>query len=249
MHKEQEEALNKFIFIFILVTYSFSGEFIKIDSFEGNIKIRPSKFNFERTEIKLDTHPFLIQKYEVSNANICKFFQKTKNKLAKYYCKKDISNLPATNISYKIAQDYCEFINARLPTEAEWIVASSVAQKDNKIFKTKKNHFYFYPTKEYPISDKVVKHYNLYDNYIESMDLIEVNKTVPSFNGIYGLIGNVYEMTSSHYHKNKNLIIIKGGSFLESDKKDFLNTSFIDVINKNNFGYSQVGFRCIKDIN
>ena len=232
-----------------LITYSFSGEFIKIDSFEGTIKIKPSKFNFERKEIKLNTHPFLIQKYEVSNVDICKFFQKTKNKLAKYYCQKDTANLPATNISYKMAQNYCKFISARLPSENEWIVASSVAQKDNKIFGTKKNHFYFYSTKEYPISDKVVKYYNLDDNYIESMDLIEVNKTTPSFNGIYGLIGNVYEMTSSNYDNNKNLIIIKGGSFLESDKKEFLNSTFIDVIKKDSFGYSQVGFRCVKDIN
>lgn len=240
--------MNNFLFILLLITYSFSEEFIKIDSFENKIKIKLSKFSFEREEIYIKTEPFLIQKYEVSNKNLCKYLQNTKNKLSKYYCQKDISNFPATNISYKIASNYCKFIKGRLPSENEWIVAASVSQDDNKIFETKKNRFYFYPTKEYPVNQKVVHHYNLEDNFIESMDLVEIDKTFISFNGIYGMMGNVYEMTSSNYNNNKNLIIIKGGSFLESDKKEFLKTTFIDTIKKDNFGYSHVGFRCVKDI-
>jgi formylglycine-generating enzyme required for sulfatase activity len=230
------------------MTYSFSEEFIKINAFEGDIKIKPSKFNFEKKEIKLKTKPFLIQKYEVTNKELCKYFKNKKNsKLLEDYCQKDIANLPAVKISFEKAQDYCKFIHARLPTESEWIVAASVSQKDNKIFETKKNKFYFYPTKNYPISEKVRKYYHLKDNFIESMDLIEVNQTFPSFNGIYGLIGNVYEMTSSNYDNNKNLIIVKGGSFLEYDKKEFLKTTFIDVIKKDDLRYSHVGFRCVKD--
>ncbi len=237
--------MNKLI-ILLIITFSFSKEWIKINSFEGNISIPVSKYSFERNSIYIKTNPFLIAKYETTNNDICQYFKITKNKLSKFYCQKYIKNLPAVNISYKIAKNYCKFIGGRLPNENEWIVAASVSQKNNKIFNTKKNHFYFYPTKTYPISKKVMKYYHLLDNEIDGMDLIDVKQTIPSFNGIYGLIGNAYEMTSSNY-KNKNFIIIKGGSFLEYDKLEFLKTTFIDAIKKDSFGYSQVGFRCIKD--
>ena len=238
--------MNK-LFIFLIITFSFSKEWIKINSFENNITFNKTKYSFERDSIYLKTKPFLIHKYETTNNDVCKYFKATKNKLSKVYCQKDIANLPAVNLSYKTAKKYCKFIGARLPTEEEWIVAASVSQKDNKIFDTKKNHFYFYPTKNYPLTKKVMNYYHLESDEIDSMDLVEVNQTIPSFNGIYGLIGNVYEMTSSTY-ENKDFIIIKGGSFLEYNKLDFLKTTFEDSIKKDSISYSQVGFRCVKDI-
>ena len=78
-----------------------------------------------RRMIHVDT--FLIDKYEVTNAQYLNFIAATGHKepLNVYgdgslFQVKDVARLPVVQVTWHDAADYCQWVGKRLPSEAEW---------------------------------------------------------------------------------------------------------------------------------
>ena len=83
------------------------------------------------------------------------------------------TNLPITNISYFEAKAYCKWKNVRLPTESEFEYISTNMGKTL-----------------FPWGDSNKDTNINYKNYILS---VENNVNIPNFNGVMGLLGNIWQ--------------------------------------------------------
>ena len=123
-------------------------------------------FAFENPKVKINN--FFIQKYEVTIAEFSNFANKTNfkteaekqgfgyeygvgwekrknwNYKTPYGKNPDSLTEPAVHVSYFEAEQYCKFINGRLPTFAEWSTAAYTQVLDSKVFE--KNKTYVYPS-------------------------------------------------------------------------------------------------------
>jgi sulfatase modifying factor 1 len=121
---------------------------------------------FENPKVKINN--FYIQKYEVTIAEFSNFSNKTNfkteaerqgfgyeygagwekrkgwNYKTPYGKNPESPTEPAVHISYFEAEQYCKFINGRLPSFAEWSTAAYTQVLDSKVFE--KNKTYTYPS-------------------------------------------------------------------------------------------------------
>jgi formylglycine-generating enzyme required for sulfatase activity len=170
---------------------------------------------------------FSIAETEVTNLQYAEFIKETNYRPPPYWKKgvfpKGTDNLPVTNVSYKDAEAFCQWLEkryglpVRLPTEAEWELAAGA--KENK---------------KYPWGD------NWDDKNAASKETggkISAVKSYPqnrSTFGAYDMVGNVWEWTQEKVGKGdvvtdeavqqaldegKNLRIVKGGSAMVSYKE------------------------------
>lgn len=81
----------------------------------------PMHYDFEKPIMTVKMKQFYMDKYEVSNQqyNLCIQSKKCKDTLRQ----KDLS-LPAQNVSWENAQNYCEYVGGSLPSEAQWEYAA-----------------------------------------------------------------------------------------------------------------------------
>ncbi|MDZ7343007.1 MAG: formylglycine-generating enzyme family protein [candidate division KSB1 bacterium] len=70
---------------------------------------------------EIEVSPFLIDKYEVTNAQYKKF-------KPEHTFSEDQADFPVTNITYEEAMAYAENLGKTLPTEAEWQLAAGAAR-------------------------------------------------------------------------------------------------------------------------
>lgn len=120
---------------------------------------------------------------------------------------------PVVHIAYEDAMAYCEWANRRLPTEAEWEAAAQ-GDNDDTIF-TWGNDFE-------ALTQKANTWQGVFPVKNESIDGFEfvapVKSYEPNSNGIYDMLGNVWELTSdlfnvmyySELDTTKNIINPKG---------------------------------------
>jgi len=149
-------------------------------------------------------------------------------------------NYPVVHVSYEDALAYCEWANRRLPTEAEWELASRAGSygtiynwgNDVSVLKEKANTW----EGEFPVENTKADGFEL---------RAPVKSYPPNAYGLYDMAGNVWEWTSDWYNanyyketKSKNTVlvnpsgaespftpnnqlakerVIKGGSFLCSE--------------------------------
>ncbi|MFN5026676.1 MAG: formylglycine-generating enzyme family protein, partial [Candidatus Fonsibacter sp.] len=165
-------------------------------------------FAFENPKVKINN--FFIQKYEVTLAEFSNFANKTNfkteaekqgfgyeygvgwekrknwNYKTPYGKNPDSLTEPAVHVSYFEAEQYCKFINGRLPTFAEWSTAAYTQVLDSKVFDKNKTY-------SYPSGDKAEK--------MNSTDLLsykkhyDVLKLPEGINGLVAMGGNVWEWT------------------------------------------------------
>lgn len=81
----------------------------------------------ERPRRTIYLEAFLLDKYEVTNAQYLKFIVATGHKepfnvygTGSLFDMKDIGNFPVVQVTWHDAADYCQWVGKRLPTEAEW---------------------------------------------------------------------------------------------------------------------------------
>ncbi len=204
-----------------------------------NLPKLTSKLGFDSIPLQTSTttKSFYIQQYEVNKKDFYPFaLQLIKNKnlienidseqwIEKYVVYDEDDELfPVTKVSFNIASQYCKSIKGRLPTEKEWVLAA-ITETDLGKFS---------------------------DKYIIDNSLLPVDLSVRSSNGLFGMVANVWEYTISPYdntHNSKNKIIIKGGSYLNVENKDFYNPRFRNFTLKEdiNYEYDHIGFRCVFD--
>nr|NQU88940.1 SUMF1/EgtB/PvdO family nonheme iron enzyme [Bacteroidota bacterium] len=152
---------------------------------------------------------------------------------------------PVINVSWYGANEYCKYINGRLPTEAEW----EYAAKGGKTMRGNGN--------TYSGSDMAGEVAWYYDNANNRTNRIMTKN--PNQLDIYDMSGNVWEWCSDYYDDNYYnnspgnnpqgpqsgiYKVMRGGSW--SFKKDFSTTTYR---NKTHPGstYYDVGFRCVRE--
>lgn len=87
-----------------------------LPSSEGMVQIMTDAYTIDIVEAAA-VENFWIDRYEVSNAQ----YQKV---IPNYQYSAGEDDLPAHNLSWDNANDYCQKVNKRLPTEAEWVLAA-----------------------------------------------------------------------------------------------------------------------------
>jgi formylglycine-generating enzyme required for sulfatase activity len=176
--------------------------------------------------------------------------------ITNYYDSSQYANFPVVYVSWSMAKTYCEWRDARLPTEAEWEKASR--GMESRIYAWGDGfdcHFgNFFDFRDYfrgaitgPLCDK----------FIGTSPVGEFPGGISSY-GIYDLSGNVWEWVSSLYkaypydYKNAEgsqeaaLRVFRGGSYLSSsvNSRVLRRQSALE-----DFTSSDLGFRCASSIN
>ena len=138
---------------------------------------------------------FLISKSEVTNEQYARFLQaigKGSDVTYQKFFNPMIRNYPATELTAQEADEYCKWVNCRLPTLEEWRLA---VRSISPIDLMKVNCL---GKKEPPV-------------------LVPANDSAYSFAGLYHLIGNVWEIcrsTVSMAGEKNASYFIAGGSYL-----------------------------------
>ena len=167
-----------------------------------------------------------------------------------YYTDSRFKNYPIVNVTWSEAETYCQWRDARLPTEAEWEkaargVGGRTYPWGNLLECTYANYLDVGGTQCFVIGDTTPV-----DKY---------NKGVSPF-GVYGLVGNVWEWVSDWYSETYYSVsplgnpqgadsgqyrVMRGGSW-KDDSNNMLPTlrNWYDPESYSN----TIGFRCAKDV-
>ncbi|MEE9542709.1 MAG: SUMF1/EgtB/PvdO family nonheme iron enzyme [Thermodesulfobacteriota bacterium] len=205
-------------------------------------------------EVHLDAYH--IDKYEVTHEAYQKFLIATGRKSPGGWrgssYRQGRERRPVGGINWFEATEYCNWMNKRLPTEAEWEKAARGADK-----------------REYPWG-------NDYDNTKANVSLVseEVRDTVDvdaypegkSPYGVYNMVGNVWEWTDSWYQPYSGAVY-ESEKFGENDRvvrgnssnaiAHFYNEEHHDIVSQYSKTYfrfpvrpdyhvGDIGFRCVK---
>jgi hypothetical protein len=153
-------------------------------------------------------------------------------------------NHPVVRVSWYDASAFCEFVGGRLPTEAEWEYAARGGNADS-----------IYPWGNDFSRDRAN------GPGTGGSDMWEWSAPVGSFPpngyGLFDMIGNVWEWTSSVYRQypykatdgredsaSREARVVRGGSFVSSTRLlRVSNRDFFSPANRLNF----LGFRCARD--
>lgn len=139
----------------------------------------------------------------------------------------DIMDHPVVQVTYNDAQAYCDWAKVRLPTEEEWkhaCLEGKTSQKKINIShgETKDDvdgFLYTSPVKQFPANAL----------------------------NLYGMFGNVWEITASKFDAETSIYAMKGGSFLCDAEYCMGYTAESRQSIAKTDAYFHVGFRVVKD--
>ena len=232
------------------ITDDFGVEMVLVP--EGEFTMGVDGYSDNSPAHDLYLHNFYIDKYEVTNINykeceiagIC--LQPNKYNVThsniEYYDVAKYDNYPVVHVNWFMAKDYCEWRNARLPTEAEWKKAAGSFSFSGSADCNKAN---FYHCKGMPSE---------VGSYVH----------VTSPYGTYDMAGNVWEWVSSLYQPYPYTISDGREDLFSTGRRVLLGSGWYE----DNFGpgsyiadsesrfdlspnlsFGSVGFRCAKDAN
>lgn len=204
------------------------------------------------------TVPFQEDSFSIPNAPWWHFVKQAswKNPTGKKHLEVTNDFEPATHIAYEDACAYCDWLDMRLPTEAEWEYAATLNGE---------------------VSEKNIWQGNFpYENKTE--DRFERTSPVGSFLagklGLHDMNGNVWEWCADYYHADwyklaENLSIkerkngpkkpydpytlydtvrvIRGGSYLCADNFCTSYRPFTRMRSDVKMTFGHIGFRCVRD--
>lgn len=139
----------------------------------------------ERPVHSVTLNAFYMDVYEVTNAlyKVCVEAGACKRpKNINHYHNYVYVDHPVVYVDWNMAKTYCEWRNARLPTEAEWEYAARGTDG-----------------RTYPWGEGIDKTFANYNNAVGDTTIVGSYEKGKSFFGIYDMAGNVKEMVSSRY--------------------------------------------------
>jgi len=105
-----------------------------------------------------------------------------------------IAGQPVVHLGYADMLAYADWAGGRLPTEAEWEFAASAGQA---------------PSTDQPSDDKANSWQGVFPTINEASDgfmgIAPVGCFLPNANGLYDMVGNVWEVTADFYRPSHNL--------------------------------------------
>lgn len=216
------------------------GEFMMGKNSTEDVNYKPAHL------VKIDS--FLMDQYEVTNAQYLKFCEATNHQLPEFWGMEEFKsgpeypNVPVVGVSSFDAAKYAAWMGKRLPTEAEWEFAARGGLID----------------KSFPFGDKLDSTQANFGKKYKGV--IEIGKGKPNGYGLYDIAGNVWEWVSDFYSENYysespvgnprgpksgRFRVIRGGSWHSGGMcnqvhyRNGLSPSWVDFA---------VGFRCVKDL-
>ena len=150
-------------------------------------------------------------------------------------------NHPVVHVSLNDALAYADWVGARLPTELEWQYAANLGLPDKH-----NQDSGAYSADGVPIANTWQ---GVFPFFNTTEDLFSESSPVGCFpsdrNGVYDLIGNVWEWTDTRESSDSH--IIKGGSFLCADNFCRRFKPIARESQEIDFSTNHIGFRVIKD--
>ena len=153
-------------------------------------------------------------------------------------------NHPVVHVSYRDATAYANWVGARLPTENEWEYAAQRGLPD--------------PTNSSSgaIDDSGIAIANTWQGVFPIVNtatdgyasIAPIGCYPASEVGLYDMIGNVWEWTSTPFNNSDHLYTIKGGSFLCANNFCQRYRPAARQSQEENFSTNHIGFRVVKDL-
>jgi len=216
------------------------GEFT-MGSDDGNADARPA------TLINVDT--FYIDKYEVTNdmyaacvfAGVCRRPKQTGSMTRdSYYGDPNFENYPVLFVDWKMANAYCKWRDARLPTEAQWEKAARGTDG-----------------RDFPWGDGFDCDLANHSGCVGDTAPVNQYDKGQSVYGVYGMSGNVWEWTSSLYKlypytptdgredpEVSGNRVVRGGGWQIFGVSGSIYTYTRHKVDASHYGV-HVGFRCV----
>ena len=224
---------------------------------EEMVVVEAGKFMYDGMEYEIEK-PFKMDVFEVTNGKYAQCvaakacvepLRKRSLTVLNYYDNPLYENFPVLYINQFEAQNYCNWLGKRLPTEFEWMKATWDGEEKTYLWGEEEPDSSTYPDSYYA---------NVGFGYpqMTGWDVVEVG-TFPkdkTIGGIMDMSGNVNEWTTSewtaelcetppcHGKFGRNLIVSKGGG-------DWSGAELAARYPWTPWTHSfRVGFRCVKDI-
>lgn len=197
----------------------------------------------------MDIDSFLIDKYPVTNAQYFEFILNSGYRPAdtsRYLrhwesgtFRQGQERYPVVYVSYEDMQAYCKWAQKRLPTEAEWQLASQGTDK-----------------RKWPWGEEF--HGTYCNNSFDRPTPVDAFSKGQSPYSVFDMVGNVWQMTGDLYFNGSDYFgVIRGGSYykpesswwyIQGGPQPLDKTQILLMVSPGYDRSSTVGFRCVKDI-
>ena len=225
---------------------------------EEMVLVEAGKFMYDGNEYEIEK-PFKMDVFEVTNGKYAECvaakacvepLRKRSLTVLNYYGNPFYENFPVLYINQFEAQNYCNWLGKRLPTEFEWMKATWDGEEKTYLWGEEEPKSETYPDSFYANTTWG------YPGFV-GFDVVEVG-TFPkdkTIGGIMDMSGNVSEWTTSEWTKDlcddppcqgkfgNDLIVTKGGGYFNGGPELKIrrpNTPWTHSFS--------TGFRCVKDI-